>query len=63
MLSGVSLDALPKLLGGLVSSGMYRVFYECWVELADIVLNDLSNFVYPLSFTGIVLITLIWLAN
>jgi len=46
-----------------VSSGMYRVFYECWVELADIVLNDLSNFVYPLSFTGIVLITLIWLAN
>ena len=63
VLSGVSLDVLPKLLGGLVSSGAYRAFYECWVELADIVLHDLSNFVYPLSFTGIVLIALGWLAN
>ena len=63
VLSGVSAEMTPKLLEGLVSSGMYRAFYECWSETFHIISDDLSNFWYPSCFTITVFATLVWLSE
>ena len=63
VLSGVSAEMTPKLLEGLVSSGMYRAFYECWSETFHIISDDLSNFLYPSCFTVTVFAALVWLSE
>jgi hypothetical protein len=63
VLSQLSIDAVAKQLLPLASSGLYRAFYECWTELARIVLFELSNFAYPLGFIFILLAALLWLTN
>jgi hypothetical protein len=62
LLSGMSFDNLPKLLSAFFSSGFYRVFYECWIEIADIAVRSLSNFIYLICFV-IMVSALLYLAN
>ena len=62
LLLDANFNSLGMPLGALVSSGLYRAFYECWIELFRVIL-DLSNFVYPTCFTVIVVIALVWLAT
>ena len=63
LLSGASLEAVPKLLGALATSGIYRAFFECWIEVVNIVVRDLSNFAYPVCFAGVMLVGLFILAR
>jgi hypothetical protein len=62
LLSDADLNSLVERLGALVSSGLYRAFYECWIELLRVIL-DLNYFVYPTCFTIIVVIALVWLST
>src|SRR5262249_40616335 len=62
LLSDADLSSLVERLGALVSSGLYRALYECWIELFRVIL-DLNYFVYPACFTIIVVIALIWLST
>src|SRR5262249_40413279 len=61
-LSDADLNSLVERLGALVSSGLYRAFYEGWIEIVRVIL-DLISFVYPTCFTIIVVIALVWLST
>jgi hypothetical protein len=60
--SDTSFSSLVHRAGTLASSGLYRAFYECWIELGQIILMSLSNFAYPLCFTALLLLAFVWLA-
>jgi hypothetical protein len=59
-LSDANISSIMNRSGALASSGLYRAFYECWVELFS-TFSNLSSFVYPLLFTLIILVALLWL--
>ena len=61
--SDTSFSSLVYRAGALATSGLYRAFYECWIELGQIILMRLSNFAYPLCFTALLLLAFVWLAG
>jgi len=63
VLSGVTFDMVPKLAAGLITSGAYRVFFDCWIALARIVFHDLSAVAYPLVCTLVLAVALLWLSR
>jgi hypothetical protein len=62
-LSDANLNSIVQRIGALVSSGLYRAFYECWIELGWTIVRTLSDFRYPSYFTVIVMIALVWLVT
>jgi len=61
-LSDADISALAHRSEALASSGLYRAFYECWIELGS-TFSSLSDFGYPVFFVGIILIAFLWLGT
>jgi hypothetical protein len=63
VLSGVTLDMLPKLAIGLITSGAYRMFYDSWLSLAHIIRYDLSSLFYVQICLLVLIGALLWLSR
>ena len=63
ILSSISPSLVPKLLGGLFTSGVYRAFWDCWRDILRIVLHELSAFSYPLICGLALAAALLWIGR